>query len=532
LSHSSQAAGSPAARHRVALYALLVATCLLLLWIVAHRPMLGVRGQHAYGYRPVARWSAALLLVGLAAPWAAAVAFALRRGPGLSGRQQWAVVAALTGGSLVLHVGTACAPKLYPGAELAWSFLERHREGAYSRRAAAARPVKQFLSNYVHGLDVSPVADSPHWVHVHHAEVHPPGLTLGFVALERLYVAWPRLAAAADRCIDALFPSVAVMRQKQEAHRIRHPVAVAMTAAASTIVVASLLPLVCFVAVRDAWGGEQALVAAALCAVIPGTHLFNPSIDQAYPTVALAVCALGVRAVTQRAQGAAVAFGALLFAALFVHIGLALAVVVLAAAVAAAWCAGHGEHAARQAARAGARPLAAAAVGFFTPALVLHVWLGYPTLRVAMLCLRNNHLFNEAMKRTYWAWLAATPLEFGLSLGFGMLLVAGAGWLREAQAAVRARSLRGRSAPLLAVGGVMVALTLLGINRGETARLWLFLTPMVVAAAVAHVWRRSAQPRRLLAALAALQALQAIVLSVALDAGLTTSFFVGLLRQG
>jgi len=103
--------------------------------------------------------------------------------------------------------------------------------------------------------------------------------------------------------------------------------------------------------------------------------------------------------------------------------------------------------------------------------------------------------------------------------------VAGA-WLAEVRSCVRSRALRGRSAALLAVVAVMLALALLGINRGETARLWLFLTPLLVLGVVDALWRHAAPSYAILRAVAAVQVVQVILFAVFLDLGRTANFFL------
>ena len=79
---------------------------------------------------------------------------------------------------------------------------------------------------------------------------------------------------------------------------------------------------------------------------------------------------------------------------------------------------------------------------------------------------------------------------------------------------------------------MLLALHLLGACLGETARLWLFLTPLLVLGAVDYVWRRAARPLRLLTWVAGAQALQTVAFAMALDMGRTTTFMVELLRAG
>lgn len=516
---------------RAAAAVVLLCSALALLWVVAVRPTLGVSTEHFYPYNPVPRWPAMATLLAMAMPLVGAAAFALLWRRPLSSLKQALVVGLMVVGSLLLHTTAALAPRPYAGAQLAWPFLWANTEGSYAFAAPQARRTADFVSNYPHWLDVSPVRESPHWVHVHHGQVHPPGPILAFVWFERLYDACPRLEAAAARWVDERFPTVQVLRQPVVLHQIRHQVTVAMTAALATIVLASLAPLACFAVAREVWPPRLALVAAGLAALVPGTYLFNPSIDQAYPAVVLLCCWLWLRALRTGRWAWGFAFGALVYGAVFFHVGLALAVAILSAAALVAWRTDRPEWSLAEVVRRHWRLAMGAAFGFLTPAFALQVWLGYPTLRVVRLCLRNNVLFNAEVRRTYWPWLGVGPLEFGISLGAALLMVVSAGWVLEVVAAARRRSLEGRAPLLLAAGTVLLALHLVGMNRGETPRLWLFVTPLLVLGAADFVVRQVGEWRRLLCAVCAAQLVQIVVFAVALDVGRTTSFFVDLLAK-
>ena len=73
-------------------------------------------------------------------------------------------------------------------------------------------------------------------------------------------------------------------------------------------------------------------------------------------------------------------------------VGFALIAAVIAASGVVAWRAERPEWSVVEATRACGRPVLGALFGFLTPALVLQVWVGYPTFRVVWMCLRNNAL--------------------------------------------------------------------------------------------------------------------------------------------
>jgi len=507
---------------------LLAASALAVVWVISARPTLGVEGQYVYPYRPAPAWGALILLGLLALPLLGGWAYALIGSGPPTRKAEWMAAGALTLGSLLLHGGTALLPKLYTGAELMWPFIWQNTEGSYAVAANDVDHAGRFVSNYVHWLEVSPVPNTPHWVHIHHPQVHPPGPILAFVGIERFYRAFPGLARALTDWAERDWPSTTVLNQAEDESCLHNrPAATALSLAFLTIVIASLAPLACYFAVRPLWPPVPSLIAAGLTALVPGTHLFSPSFDQAYPVFTLLLVGCGVRAVVRRSWAWGAAFGAALYALGLFHIGFGLAAVSLGLTLLVAWLAAGPKHGVRDY----WRPAAAAALAFLTLAALLQVSLGYPTFRVIGMCLRNNALFNAAAGRTWWPWVAVVPFEFSLSLGFGLGLVVLAGWGGEAVGAFRNRSLRGRSAFLLAPVTLMLLLNLAGMNRGETARLWLFLTPLLILGAVDYVWTRAREPKRLFIRLVAVQALQALLFAIALDMGRTTTFMVGLLGR-
>lgn len=504
--------------------ALCLVSCALVAWVVSARPTIGVAGQYDYPYRPAPSWAAALWIALLALPLVAGVVVSLCRRE-LKRWHEWGLALLLTFGSLLLHLGAAYAPKRFPGAELAWPFLWLNTEGAYAGEVRAATPVAPFLRGYLEHLEPGEERGEAHRVHL---DVHPPGLILGFVALERLHDTLPECASWIERTALRSLPSVAALNRGQ-AYAIRHPLAVSLTAAHVAIALASLTPLLCFAAVRPFWPAPIALATAALTALVPGASGFNPSADQAYPALTLLLCLLAARAVAARRWWWGGAFGFVFYGAAFIHVGYGLVAVILAVALALAWRSERPGDSLGDLARAYWPSALAAALGFFVPVAVMRLVFGYPTFPVIFKCLANNAYFYKTWGRTYWPWLGATPFEFGASLGFGLLGALLVGWVLDIVGVLRSRSLADRSALLLASVGVLLALYLGGACLGETARLWLFLTPLLTLGLVDWLRRRSPEPRRVLACLVGAQLVQTILFAVALDLGRTTTFMIRLL---
>lgn len=509
---------------------LFIAGALLLLWVATAQPRLGVPRQHEYPYRPRARWSALNFLALMAVPAGLALAWTLTRHRELGRREQWLLVAAITVGCLILRFGAAYYTRSFPGAELGWPFLWKSTEGAYAAEVRRVATVRSFLGSYADQLAESGTPGRPHRVHL---DTHPPGIVLGFVALESFYDARPKLAKDVADWTERNLPTSKFLTVRQ-AYAIRHPLAVAMTATLLSLVLASLMPLAAFATARQLLPGEPAVVATGLCALLTGTYLFSPSVDQVYPLLTLLLCATAVRAAARRSVLWGLATGLVLYGVAFVHVGFGLVMVVLALAALVAWREGSAEEGGgiRTLAAVCRRPAVGLLAGFLIPTLLLRLWAGYPTLRVIWLCARNNGRFYAEAGRTYWPWLPITPLEFVLSFGVGAAVVLVVGWLFEVRGVVRRRSLVGASSPLLVAGTVLAALYLAGAARGEAARLWLFLMPLAMLGVVDFLWQRLRDPRPVLAAVVGLQLVQVVVLPVVLDLAHTTTFFWNIVRPG
>lgn len=503
---------------------------LFVIGVVTAQPRAGVQYQHEYPYRPQMRQSALSVLALIALPVGLALAWTLSRRRELGRREQWVLVAVITIGALLLRLGAAHYPRWFPGAEVGWPFLWKSTEGAYASDVRRVTTVRSFLSGYAGGLAASGTPGHPHRVHL---DTHPPGILLGFAAVESFYDARPELAAAVRDWMHRNFPTSQTLTT-QRAYALRHPLAVSVTMALGVIVLASLAPLAAYALARQFLCGEAAVVAAGLCALISGTFLFSPSIDQAYPLGTLLLAAVALRAAKRRSIVWGLATGLVLYVAAFVHVAFGLVMVVVALAGLLAWHRTQepGSRELRRLAAACRRPTAGLLAGFFAPALLLRLWAGYPTLRVVWLCVRNNGRFYAEAGRTYWPWLPITPLEFALSFGVGAAIVFAVAWCIEVRGIVGRRVCSEGSALLLATGAVLGLLYVAGAARGEAARLWLIFMPLAMVAVVDAVWHRLGNPRAVLAAIAAVQLVQTVALAVALDWGHTTTFFWNIMQRG
>ncbi len=276
---------------------------------------------------------------------------------------------------------------------------------------------------------------------------------------------------------------------------------------------AALAVVPVFAMARAVYGVRTAIVAAALMAVVPSLVLYSPGIDQAFPVLAATACWLawtaGARGSLLRAAlaGASVSVG-LLYSLSFAVVG------GWAALLAAAALGRNGRL--RDTGRVAA--LAAAGLaGFAVPVVTLYLAVGYNSPAVWVTCLEANAKFNAQSGRVYWTWLLVNPVEFLVFLGAPVAAL----FVSRAASGVgdlwRGRGWREADWATLVLAGLLVALNLLGANRGEVSRLWMFLMPGCMIAAAAQVERCAPYRRAVLVSLFALQAVQATVFKSLLD---------------
>ena len=85
--------------------------------------------------------------------------------------------------------------------------------------------------------------------------------------------------------------------------------------------------------------------------------------------------------------------------------------------------------------------------------------------------------FNASTHRPYGIWVQANIVEFAFAIGVCQALIFCCVFVDAVRSA--ARSIRALSIPIVALslglGGVLLAIDLSGVNRGEVTRLWIFL---------------------------------------------------------
>lgn len=238
------------------------------------------------------------------------------------------------------------------------------------------------------------------------------------------------------------------------------------------IVLSNLGAVLMFGLTRELLADDRpALYAAVLYLFTPGRLYFYPIMNTVTPVLVLAYAWLVVRWLrTGRTRDAAAA-GVLLYVLVFFEpLPLVIGLLFLVLAVAAIG---------RGAMRPATFVLQSAAMGavFTLTAVAVYEATGFDLLNAFRQIGAHAVEFNQVAGRPYGVWVRANLGEFLVSAGPGAVVLAlavpAAAWGRRSS--LRDWFVTPPVATSLGVVAVLVVTDLLGINRGEVTRLWIFL---------------------------------------------------------
>jgi hypothetical protein len=304
---------------------------------------------------------------------------------------------------------------------------------------------------------------------------HPPGAVLAYWLPLTLYDRLGPVRAASDGLLDALidrndlYLSMAHYPGVVLSHLSGRYLGAALWTALWIMVLGALAVWPTYL-LGAAWAGRRGgLLAAALVAVTPNTLFYAQSLD--VPLMMLVAWGLAGAAWSLRAERgapyAALGAGVALGVALSVSLGALAALALVVGLV--------GVSAVRGETRPG-RTLTTLALLFAGLALVAAAaTLAGADVADAVRTGLSGHTGGIASglgHRPYWPWVWLDVVDYGLFAGLPLTVTALAA-LRHPRGAT----------PALALVGIMALLTVSGITRAETERLWVFFNPLLAAAA-------------------------------------------------
>jgi hypothetical protein len=366
----------------------------------------------------------------------------------------------------------AC-PEGYDLGKAAWVLYYPKSSGYFTEARAHQGDFPQYLAHYD---DVVAQGD------VLHQGTHPPGLILAFHALLRMVERWPALIpllretepAAVSRSFEEL---QALSRKSPAGGGAGAPLtpadravlwwALLLVQAGAALTVVPLLGL----ATGTSQSRQSAFLAAALWPAVPALAMFIPKSDALFP---LWTCGLTWTALRAASSPSRRACGWGLLTGILFALGMLLSLAMLACGCCATVAAVVHR---RQQGRPVLDPtslsaLIGAALGFGGTTALLSGSLGCSLPAIWWWNYRNHAGFYDQYPRTWWKWLAENPVELAWAAGLPLA------WATCAEVVHWVRT-RGWSIPLATFGFTWGLLWLTGKNRGEAARLWLFLIPLL-----------------------------------------------------
>jgi hypothetical protein len=321
--------------------------------------------------------------------------------------------------------------------------LQAGLEGFRVIRDIVISPVATGYFNDAQGIDhLIPWLSHFHEMTLHiHSATHPPGPILFYYVFLRLF--GPPAGAVLGGCAVGLIGSFGVLGMYR-------------FAALWT---------------RDV---RTRFLASAIYSLLPALIVFLPEFDQIYPVGAMLLISLWIGALTVRRRSIenAIRFGAMFALALFFAYNL-LMVLPFLAYFSLYWL---WRRRGRRAAWAAL--LRTCALGFGVAAglyLVLWCFTGFDPFATFRSAVANQATFAPSLNRAYGIFLLADPYDFFLGAGMVALPILLIEFLRAAP-----RFGRRRAAAMTVIGLATILTTDLSACLAETARVWLFLQPLVV----------------------------------------------------
>jgi methylthioxylose transferase len=230
------------------------------------------------------------------------------------------------------------------------------------------------------------------------------------------------------------------------------------------------IPLYLFV--RDLFGDfRAALFSVILYMFVPGKLFFFPLLNTITPVLALLMLYLVNRWLTSHGVASAVLLGLAMYAiAFFEPLPLVLGLLVIALAI--------------RALANGSITLTTLAYGaivglvaFGAVLLVFRVFAHFDLITTFRAVQADAAAFNATTHRPYGIWVGANLVEFAFGTGLAQSVVFCGVLLAVAVRAMGSPGLLREPFPVLCLGlaAVLGAIDLLGVNRGEVTRLWIFL---------------------------------------------------------
>gem|GEM_PF-2572490 len=348
-------------------------------------------------------------------------------------------------------------------------------------------------------------------------KVHPPGNTLFIYYCIEFARAHPRMSAWFNRLLFQMYPHYQTFYQSG-LRGFGEPTFAGLFLAAFTLyLIGSLTLTMAYFLTRQIAEKETAFFAAAFVGLIPSILLFSPAFDQVLPALALLYSFFLIKALRSRRLVFSFLAGFTLSLWSFLQLSFLVMLALTVFALVLYFFALPGRKK-RLKENFGATLKIAASLGagFLVPNLLLFL-LHYNAFQVFWINLRENSEIYTFLPRTYWKWaLLAIPdffLFMGIPLAGIFLWAVPSAW----RALVREKRLEIVSLSSLALMLTLFLIAVWGQNKGEVARLLIFLGPIATILGLVICRKRALLSRKTLLTLLILLAVQLILFRLFFD---------------
>ncbi len=409
---------------------------------------------------------------------------------GLTRMQRIELITLVVLGSLAIQWSVTRVSEPDPLAGIAWRTYAI-KSGGYWTVGAQVQDLGEFIANYTVNAPEYPV----------HQSRHPPGLSLIYWGGAQLFKLTPEVANTVANwlrpysCLSDVSTTVAANQMAAGAFGIVVEIALAML---------TVWPL--YLLVKRVAGTSAAVIAALLYPLTPGFGMWVAQDDRIFPLVTITVLLLCEAIVTENSNWHAFLAGLLLSLATFASFGnvpmaliACIYVLVRITQTEPFW---------RKFQTWRKRILQAilVAIGSISIWLLSYIFYGLNPIELYKVVI-SSHL---SIDFPYWPFVAWHPWDIITFIGLPVVAITAlAGWKK--------------AAPLTAAFCVtLLVMSVLHIARGETGRVWLFFTPVAVAAAAVIIARKRQGEQALVILLLAIQLIvMAGVLRILNDYGIT-----------
>ncbi|KPJ58141.1 MAG: hypothetical protein AMS15_09105 [Planctomycetes bacterium DG_23] len=399
----------------------------------------------------------------------------------------------------------------YGAVETLVTMSSPHTTGAYFMESQRVLSIRSYLENFAERI-------SRQWFHAApKVNTHPPGSTLLIYATIEFLQAHRGTNAWLNRLFFRIYPHYRVVYEAGLFALGEATFVGLLLVAFFFCLFGSTALIAAYLLTKEIAGEETAYLAAAFVGLTPAIMIFSPSPDQILPALALFYSFFLVKAIRSKSLFYAFCSGLTLFIWSFFILSFPVMVALTGICLVIYFFALPGR---RERLKTGFWPTlkiaCAAAAGFLVPNLLL-LLLRYNAFRVFWICLAQNDEFYSHFPRTYGKWVLLALPDLFLFMGIPAACIFIFGLGRAWGHTLKKRSPEITSLVLLALMAVLFILTIWGVNRGETGRLWHFLGAVGLAFGTAAVEKGRLLSRKSLLIALVLMALQLILFRLFFD---------------